>query len=119
MVARVAGLAAQADAEPGDLTLWHSVRKGAKVVRYATELLLPAMPSLAGQRAAWEQVTETLGTVQDLSVAHERLSGLALRAVAQGASGTLFDELRLRSEDRLAPALSRGRDALSLALAGE
>ncbi|MGV8910096.1 MAG: CHAD domain-containing protein [Propionicimonas sp.] len=119
MVAKVAAQAEQAAAGPGNLALWHGVRKSAKVVRYATELVVPAMPSLAGQRAAWEQVTESLGIVQDLGVAHERLSGLALRAVAQGASGTAFDELRLRSEDRLGPALSRGRQALALALAGE
>jgi len=119
MVARVVVQAAQAAAEPGDLTLWHSVRKSAKVVRYATEVLLPAMPSLAGQRAAWEQVTESLGAVQDLVVAHDRLAGLALRAVAQGGSGTVFDELRLRSEGRVGPTLSHGREALTLALAGE
>jgi CHAD domain-containing protein len=101
------------------LTTWHSRRKEAKVVRYATEVLLPVVPGLVGQRAAWERVTETLGSLQDVVMAHHKLEELALAEVAEGEPPGTFDELRRGLEDRLPELLAQGKAALAEALGGE
>jgi CHAD domain-containing protein len=119
MVAAVLRTSDGASVGATSLATWHEIRKEAKVVRYATELLLPAIPALAAQKAAWELVTESLGAAQDIVVASRTLSELALRAAADGGAGDVLDDLRHRLEERLPAALAQGRDALATALAGE
>lgn len=63
----------------------HETRKRAKAVRYAWEALAPAFgEEAAAQAAAWEEVTETLGAVQDSVVAVTWLRELMAAAVAAG-----------------------------------
>lgn len=107
---------ADASGHPG-LEGWHAVRKAAKDARYATELLLPAMPELAASKAAWERVTERLGRVQDIVVATRLLSELDLETAAVGAPAPVVDELRHGLLAELAPTLAEGRDAVAAALA--
>jgi CHAD domain-containing protein len=82
----VAGLTLEAPA-----TAWHTVRKDAKKVRYATEELasIPGM-SLSAFAEQLEKVTELLGDHQDAHVART-----TLRQIAGGESGAIGYSLGL------------------------
>lgn len=76
------------------LYAWHEVRKKSKAMRYACEALAPAFPRAATAAARWEEVTETLGLVQDAAVAREVITELAHEAAERGeptfGHGVLF-----------------------------
>lgn len=76
-----------AEAAEGDerLRLLHETRKRAKAVRYASEALAPSFGHPAEEAAkVWEDVTETLGGLQDAVVADQWLTELAGAARAAG-----------------------------------
>lgn len=76
---------AEAAEGPERAHLLHETRKRAKAARYAGEALAPAFGESASALAAvWEQVTETLGRVQDCAVAGARISELEAVATAAG-----------------------------------
>lgn len=82
---------------------WHETRKRAKAARYAWEAAIPALDETAvNAAAAWEQVTETLGIVQDATVAREQLRDLAEVAMAHGESAFSYGVLYQREIDRTA-----------------
>jgi CHAD domain-containing protein len=115
---------ADADAAAGAdgdhrLHLLHETRKRAKAVRYACEALAPAFGEDAARAAAaWEQVTEALGGVQDAVVAAGWLRDLARTAEAAGEP-TFSYGLLLGLEEAACdePALRHGEDVLHDALA--
>lgn len=117
-VARARKLARHAQARPSDLTRWHEVRKAAKAVRYAAELLVPALGAQAeAWRNSWEAVTEAFGQMQDAVVAQQLIGDLAWAAVGDGLPRLPFDDLRHAEDAELRAALERGRAALAAALA--
>lgn len=76
--------AEQADGEER-LHLLHETRKRAKAVRYACEALAPTFGDEAADAAtAWEEVTETLGALQDAAVGARWLRELGRRAEEAG-----------------------------------
>lgn len=101
-LARTLGVAAARyvrAAEPGNsgvntdeehIHLWHSLRKSAKRVRYGFEALSEIYPEFAPLgAAAWEQVTTTLGTLQDSAVAVEFLDSLSAREGEYSRAGAV------------------------------
>jgi inorganic triphosphatase YgiF len=94
---------------------WHEVRKAAKAARYGAELL-----SLAHdrdpQRAAWEQVTEALGVVQDVVVTRAELRSAKVRALP-GVRIEVLEALDRREDELARDALARGKAAVRTALA--
>ncbi len=101
------------------LTTWHDLRKQAKIVRYATEVLVPVLPELAARKVSWERVTEALGALQDVVMTHSKFDELVLAEVAEGEDPATFDGLRRLLQDRLAPLLASAKTALRAALANE
>jgi len=98
-----------------DEQAWHDVRKAAKAVRYGAELLAPLGADFAERRAAWEQVTEQLGAVQDAAVTRAELGRLAATG-APGKSAELLAALERREAERQRVALESGRTAVTAAL---
>ena len=98
---------------------WHDLRKQAKIVRYATEVLVPVLPELAARKVSWERVTESLGALQDVVMTHSKFDELVLAEVAEGEDPATFDGLRRLLQDRLAPLLASAKTALRAALANE
>lgn len=91
LVEKAAERAAQeyARAEPAEgadrLHLLHETRKRAKAARYGWEAIAPVLGGTAAEHAgAWEQVTETLGAMQDATVAAGRLRELMATAEEAG-----------------------------------
>lgn len=77
--------AAQAAVGEEQLHLLHETRKRAKAVRYAAEALAPSFGEEVAQAAqTWEQVTESLGGLQDAVVASRWIADLAASAQAAG-----------------------------------
>ncbi len=117
-VRRVRRLARRAAAQPGDLGLWHEVRKAAKAARYGAEVLVPVLGDRAEDwRARWEAVTEALGAVQDCVVAQAVIGDLAASAAAQQVPVRPLAELARGQQQALAEALLVSRKALRKALA--
>lgn len=82
---------------------WHETRKRAKAARYAWEASRTALGEQAvAAAAAWEEVTESLGVVQDATVARERLHELAEAAAHAGESAFTYGVLYQRELDRTA-----------------
>ena len=119
-VAQAAETAAQAQSAQSPeerLVLLHETRKRAKAVRYAFEALAPAFGEVAAARAAeWEQVTETLGAVQDLEVVLPALRRVAAAAVAAGESSYTYGWLAGRLGQAQAEAEEQALPALETAL---
>ena len=116
-VGRVRKLARRAAARPGDLGRWHEVRKAAKAVRYGAEALVGVLGQTAENwRAAWEQVTEGFGAVQDCVVATHMLEDLASQTVLDGLPRAPFDALLEHQDAALRDALARSREVLATAL---
>ncbi|OYO18061.1 CHAD domain containing protein [Enemella dayhoffiae] len=98
---------------------WHLTRKRAKAARYAWEASIDVCGDEAAAMAgAWEQVTETLGVVQDCVVIRERLRELAEAATAAGESsftyGVLHQRLVEREESARGPAVAALKAARKL-----
>ena len=107
--------AARAEGEQR-LHLLHETRKRAKAVRYGCEALATALgEQAAGAAQAWEQVTETLGEVQDAALAAQRLRELAGTAQEAGEPGYTYGLLAAREAARAAAAQD-GEAALARAL---
>ncbi|MBB1512803.1 CYTH and CHAD domain-containing protein [Tessaracoccus sp. MC1627] len=99
-----------AQSHPGDVSLWHDVRKAAKAARYAHDVVagLPGSRSADEECAsAWKDVTSAFGDVQDLVIARREVGLLGGPTV-----GTLMDLADRRADSALAEA----RAALLLAL---
>lgn len=102
----------------GDAQLfgWHETRKRAKAARYAWEAAIPALDLTATTAAeAWEQVTESLGIVQDATVAREQLLELAAVATEKGESAFSYGVLYQREIDRTADFHSQAVSAIEYA----
>jgi CHAD domain-containing protein len=124
LVRRAVGRAAQewAGAQEAEgeerLHLLHETRKRAKAVRYACEALAPTFgDDAADAAAAWEQVTETLGRLQDSAVAAAWLRDLARSAdradedtytygVLVGLESTGGEQVRAAGEEAVREALA-------------
>lgn len=116
-VARVRNLRDQAAADPGELSLWHEVRKQAKAVRYSFDALGQAFGEAAALRAeAWSLVTDELGTLQDSIVSRTLLDELE-REDAVGGEHASWTGLRAAEQRRGAQALAAGRAHVDAALA--
>ncbi|WP_298888447.1 CYTH and CHAD domain-containing protein [uncultured Serinicoccus sp.] len=110
-----ADAAARAEGEQR-VRLLHETRKRAKAVRYACEALAPTLGGQAsGAAEAWEQVTETLGAVQDAALAVDRLRALADTARRAGEPSQTYDLLAAREAAR-AQAVQEAEAALGRAL---
>ncbi|MFK5646911.1 CHAD domain-containing protein [Ornithinimicrobium sp. LYQ121] len=96
------------------LHLQHETRKRAKAVRYAWEALAPAFGDDAVAAAArWEQVTESLGGVQDSVVAIGWLRELADLARAAGEETFTYGVLVGRAEEQRVGLVSTAESAFS------
>ncbi|GGK57218.1 CYTH and CHAD domain-containing protein [Ornithinimicrobium pekingense] len=114
--ARVEARSAAAAEGVQRLHLLHEARKRAKAVRYACEALAPALGKDAAQAAAtWEQVTETLGAVQDAALAAGWLREIAGTAERAGEPTYTYGVLAGRETAR-AEAAEEGEAALRVAL---
>ena len=91
------------------------MRKAAKAVRYASEAMADAVPGVAAEVRTWENVTETLGELQDTAVATDLVIRVAREAGADPGAG-VWKVLQDAQADRRAAALSDGRQALAEAL---
>ncbi|MDY6055259.1 CYTH and CHAD domain-containing protein [Micrococcus sp.] len=99
------------------MELLHETRKAAKAVRYAHEALAPAFGQDAEHRAGlWEQVTETLGQVQDLEVTLETLRRLRSTAGRKGEPTYTYGWLVGRLTAQQGPAVAEGEAALAEAM---
>lgn len=95
---------------------WHETRKRAKAARYAWEAAAPTLGETAIASAkAWEDVTETLGIVQDAVVAREMLKHLAEVAAGHGESGFSYGVLYQREIDRTANFHAQAVEAIRTA----
>jgi CHAD domain-containing protein len=104
--------AEKADGEE-QLTGWHETRKRAKAARYAWEAAQPALGDHAVAAAsAWEEVTDSLGVVQDTTVARERLKELAEVATKAGEPTFSYGVLYQREIDRTADFHSQAAAAI-------
>lgn len=105
-----AGLAEGADR----LHLLHETRKRAKAARYGWEAIAPVFGGSATEHAeAWEQVTETLGAMQDASVAAARLRELVEDAEEAGEPTLTYAVLlgrELEAQERAALDGERAMD---------
>ncbi|KUG51895.1 hypothetical protein AVL62_08120 [Serinicoccus chungangensis] len=114
--ARTQARAAERAEGPQQLPLLHEARKKAKAVRYACEALAPALGAEAADAAeVWEQVTETLGAVQDAALAAEWLREVAAAAQEAGEPGYTYGVLAAQAVRR-AQAARDGEMALARAL---
>lgn len=115
--AETATAAQAAETAEERLTLLHETRKRAKAVRYAFEAMAPAFGEVAAARAAeWEQVTETLGAVQDLEVVLPALRRMREAAVAAGESSYTYGWLAGRLGQVQVEAEAEAMPALEAAL---
>jgi len=112
---RRVGTAARTAEQRGDEPSWHEVRKAAKAARYGAELLARRLPAFEQQQAAWEQVTEQLGAVQDAAVTRAELQRPEVAALP-GATPQLLAQLDQREQEAQRMALQRGRAAVTAAL---
>lgn len=95
---------------------WHETRKRAKAARYAWEAAIPALDVTATTAAeAWEQVTESLGIVQDATVAREQLLELAAVATEKGESAFSYGVFYQQEIDRTADFHSQAVSAIEYA----
>lgn len=95
---------------------WHETRKRAKATRYAWEAAIPALGETAvAAAAAWEEVTESLGIVQDATVAREWLNELAAAAEKAGEPTFTYGALYQREMDRTADFHSQAVAAIETA----
>ncbi|WP_432558862.1 CHAD domain-containing protein [Granulicoccus sp. GXG6511] len=95
---------------------WHETRKRAKAARYAWEAAVPALGDTAVAAAeAWEQVTESLGTVQDAVVAREALKELAEIAASHGEATFSYGVLYQREIERTDDFHAQAADAIATA----
>lgn len=114
-VREVVKLREVARADPDHLEHWHEVRKAAKAVRYASEALADALPGLDAEVELWEEVTETLGELQDTAVATDLIEQVAQRAGADPDTG-VWQVLRDAQGDRRRAAFAAGQLALAAVL---
>jgi len=97
---------------------WHETRKRAKAARYAWEAAVPALGDTAMSAAkAWEDVTESLGTVQDAVVAREALKELADVAMSHGESTFSYGVLYQREIERTTDFYAQAAEAIETARA--
>lgn len=95
---------------------WHETRKRAKATRYAWEAARPALGEQAEVAAlAWEEVTDSLGVVQDATVARERLKELAESAANAGEPTFSYGVLYQRELDRTADFHAQASSAVEQA----
>lgn len=114
--ARTQAQAAAGAGEDQRLHRLHEARKKAKAVRYACEALAPALGAEAtAAAAAWEQVTETLGAVQDSALAADWLREVAAAAQEADEPGYTYGVLAARARAH-AEAARDGEAALARAL---
>lgn len=78
----------------------HEVRKAAKRLRYAYEVVEPLWPDARRARQAAQRLTEVLGDHQDGVVAREVLLDLAAEATASGQSAFTWGRLHASEEAR-------------------
>ncbi|GEM_PF-194943 len=124
MIADAVAVAAETAAAARDaataqerLVLLHETRKRAKAVRYAFEAMAPAFGEVAAARASeWEQVTESLGAVQDLEVVLPALRRVGEAAAAAGESAYTYGWLAGRLDQAQAEAEEQALPALDAAL---
>lgn len=93
------------------------MRKAAKAVRYATEAMADAVPGTDADVAAWEDVTEALGELQDTAVASDLIAQVA-RSASADPDTSVWRVLHDAQADRRAAALVEGRQALAVVLDG-
>ncbi|MBK9157812.1 MAG: CYTH and CHAD domain-containing protein [Micropruina sp.] len=118
VVARVRGLLVAAEARPHEPARWHEVRKAAKSVRYAHEGLVPVFGTSAEVGAElWEQVTETLGDLQDAIVLLVTITAVRAEARSAGEPESPYLALKVRALAAASEALAAARPALLAALA--
>jgi CHAD domain-containing protein len=99
------------------LHLQHETRKRAKAVRYAWEALAPALGDDAAAAAAgWEQVTESLGGVQDSVVATGWLRELADLAHAGGEETFTYGVLVGRNDALVTELVAGAAETLGAVL---
>lgn len=99
--------------------LWHSLRKSAKRVRYGFEALGGTYPRFAPVgAAAWEQVTSTLGALQDSAVAVDFLDSLPSRDTDRSLAGSIRERERSRQVELLHQSVPLVDHALTLSVFG-
>lgn len=99
--------------EPGSqVSNWHDVRKKAKRVRYFADALASHFSGAAATAAAWEQVTDTLGSAQDAVVANEALFEIGRRTPDIGKTVELLCGFE---ESAAAAHLTVGKEAVQSA----
>lgn len=114
-VARVERAADQAESQDA-LEPWHEVRKLAKAARYCHEALEDVFGVDAMTTAkAWEEVTESLGLLQDTVVAQARIAEVAHDAARAGEPTRTYDVLIELERRAAGGALDAGRAALAAA----
>lgn len=83
------------------LELFHEVRKKAKVARYAHEAFGHLGDAGAGDLARrWEDVTDSLGELQDTNLTTDRLRELRAEAAVAGQPVDTYDVLIARQQER-------------------
>ncbi|PPF43106.1 hypothetical protein C5B85_14205 [Pseudoclavibacter sp. AY1F1] len=120
-MSRVAALTDRARKKPQKSDRWHDVRKAAKSVRYAFEVL-EGLPDLkaGGERKAWKRVAKAFGSVQDGALLDDELAGLIARVQTEASDGVerpgetveVLESVRQRIRDRHDAELVRARDLL-------
>lgn len=95
------------------LELLHEVRKKAKAARYAHEAFGDLGEGAARDLAKrWEEVTESLGELQDTVVTRERLREIAAGAALAGQPTGTYERLVEQEAERAHEALERAGRAL-------
>lgn len=94
----------------------HEARKKAKAARYGWEAAAPAIDGAVEVAAAWEAVTEALGSVQDGAVARIRLAELAAEARAAGEPDFTYGVLWEREGEHQEASYDEGAEAIEAAI---
>lgn len=97
----------RARADASDLALWHAVRKSAKSARYAHMVVADLPGADQSDRdavTAWERITDTLGRLQDLSIAQQAWSKADPEILAATSQPVPLPDLRPVTAHRLAEA---------------
>lgn len=92
--------------------LLHETRKRAKAARYAFEALDGVVENADGAAAAWEEVTEELGNLQDAQVAGLWLRELAHAAEAGGEPSRTYGALLEREKRAAERQVGAGEQAV-------
>ena len=105
--------------EPEVRDRWHDVRKAAKAVRYAAEVVAAvpgADPAWAQSVRTWKSIASAFGTVQDSVILDEATIALREAARAEGEDAAPYLALHDRLEAARAEQLAGARARLARAL---